>query len=68
MPARTPEPIIARLNREIVAIGETAEARRFTATMGITSTTSTAAALADHTAQELARWARIVAEADIPKE
>jgi tripartite-type tricarboxylate transporter receptor subunit TctC len=68
MPARTPAPIVARLNREIVAIGESAEAKRFTATMGITSTTSTPEGLGDFTRRELAQWARIVAEAGIPKE
>jgi tripartite-type tricarboxylate transporter receptor subunit TctC len=68
MPARSPAPVVARLNQEIVAIGESAEAKRFTATMGITSTTGTPEALGAFTAQELARWARIVAEAGIARE
>ncbi|GGC36504.1 ABC transporter substrate-binding protein [Siccirubricoccus deserti] len=68
MPARTPAPIIARLNREIVAIGESAEAKRFAAAMGVTSTTSTPEALEAFTRRELALWERIVAEAGIPKE
>jgi tripartite-type tricarboxylate transporter receptor subunit TctC len=68
MPARTPQPVVTRLNREIVAVGEAAETKRFTATMGITSTTGTPEALAAFTAQELARWARIVAEAGIPQQ
>ena len=68
VPARTPAPIIARLNREIVAIGESAETKHFTATMGITSTTSTPEWLAEFNRRELVQWARIVAEAGIPKE
>ncbi len=68
LPARTPTAIIERLNREVVAIGETEEARRFALNMGVTSTTSTPEALGAFTAQELARWARIVEEAGIPKE
>jgi tripartite-type tricarboxylate transporter receptor subunit TctC len=68
LPAGTPAPIIARLNREIVAIGESEEAKRFAAGMGITSTTSTPEALGAFTERELARWARIVEEAGIPRE
>jgi tripartite-type tricarboxylate transporter receptor subunit TctC len=68
MPARTPPAIVARLNREIVAIGEGAEARRFAAGMGVQSTTSTPEALGAFVEKELAQWARIVAEAGIPKE
>jgi tripartite-type tricarboxylate transporter receptor subunit TctC len=68
VPARTPPAIVARLNREIVAIGESEEGKRFAANMGVASTTSTPEALGAFTAQELARWARIVEEAGIPKE
>jgi tripartite-type tricarboxylate transporter receptor subunit TctC len=68
MPARTPSSIIARLNGEVAAIGESPEAKRFMAALGIASTTSSAAALGDYTAAELARWARIVAEAGIARE
>jgi tripartite-type tricarboxylate transporter receptor subunit TctC len=68
VPARTPPAVVARLNREIVAVGEGAEAKRFAAGMGITSTTNTPEALGAFTARELARWARIVEEAGIPKE
>ncbi|MDN3563057.1 Bug family tripartite tricarboxylate transporter substrate binding protein [Paeniroseomonas aquatica] len=68
MPARTPPAIIDRLNREIVAIGDSAEAKRFMASLGIASTTSTAAALGAYNVAELARWARIVAEAGIAQE
>ena len=68
MPARTPAPIIARLNRDIVAISEAADTKRFLAAMGITSTSSTPEALAAFNQQELAQWARIVQDAGIPRE
>ena len=68
VPARTPQPIIERLNREVVAIGEAAETKRFAAAMGIASTTSTPQGLAERVTRELALWARIVEEAGIPKE
>ncbi len=68
MPARTPAPIVERLNRAIVAIGESEEAKRFMAGLGLTSTTSTPEELGAFTARELARWARIVEEAGIPRE
>ncbi|MCB4821392.1 Bug family tripartite tricarboxylate transporter substrate binding protein [Roseicella aerolata] len=68
MPARSPAPAIARLNREIVAIGGSAEAKRFMAAMGISSTTSTPEALGAFNRQELARWARIATEAGMAKE
>jgi tripartite-type tricarboxylate transporter receptor subunit TctC len=68
VPARTPAPIVTRLNHEFVAIGESEEVKRFTATMGITSTTSTTEWLAEFNRRELAQWGRIVAEAGIPKE
>ncbi len=67
VPAGTPPAVITRLNREIVAIGESEEARAFTRGMGIASTTSTPEALGAFTERELARWARIVEEAGIPK-
>jgi tripartite-type tricarboxylate transporter receptor subunit TctC len=67
-PARTPPAVVARLNREIVAVGESAEAKRFAAGMGVQSTTSTPEALGAFVEKELAQWARIVAEAGIPKE
>ncbi|MBX9702080.1 MAG: tripartite tricarboxylate transporter substrate binding protein [Acetobacteraceae bacterium] len=68
MPARTPPAIVARANREIVAIGSSEEARRFAAGMGIQSTTSTPEELLAFNRRELASWARIVEEAGIPKE
>ncbi len=68
VPARTPAPIIARLNREIVAIGGSEEGKRFMAAMGLISTTSTPEALGAFTAREIAQWARIVELAGIQKE
>jgi tripartite-type tricarboxylate transporter receptor subunit TctC len=68
MPARTPAAVVARLNREVVATGESAEAKRFLATMGIASTTSTPEALRAYNLAELARWAMIAAEAGLARE
>jgi tripartite-type tricarboxylate transporter receptor subunit TctC len=68
MPARTPPTIIARVNREIVAIGESTEAQRFAANMGVQSTTSSPEELLAFNQRDLASWARIVEEAGIPKE
>ncbi|MBK1661135.1 hypothetical protein CKO45_23255 [Paracraurococcus ruber] len=68
MPARSPQAAVARLNWEIVAIGGTEEARRFMATMGVASSTSTPDWLAAHVRQDLARWARIAADAGMAKE
>lgn len=68
MPARSPAPAVARLNREIVAIGASEEARRFMANMGIASTTSTPDWLGNYNREELARWAKIAAEAGMARE
>jgi tripartite-type tricarboxylate transporter receptor subunit TctC len=68
VPARTPPAVVARLNCEIVAIGESEEAKRFTATLGITSTASTPEWLAEFNRRKLPQWAQIVGEAGIQKE
>ena len=68
MPARTPPEIVARANRAIVAIGESEEAKRFCANMGVQSTTSTPEALLEFNQRDLVTWARIVEEAGIAKE
>jgi tripartite-type tricarboxylate transporter receptor subunit TctC len=68
MPARTPPAIIARLNREMVIIGQSDEAKRHIGALGIVSTTSTSEALGDFNRRELELWARIAAEANVVKE
>ncbi len=68
MPARTPPEIVGRANRAIVAIGESEEAKRFCANMGVQSTTSTPEALLEFNRRDLQTWARIVEEAGIAKE
>jgi tripartite-type tricarboxylate transporter receptor subunit TctC len=67
MPARTPEPILARMNREIVAIAGSEEAKRFCANMGVQATSSTPQELLAFNQREIASWARIVEEAGIPR-
>ena len=68
MPARTPPAIIARLNREMVTIGQSDEAKRHIGALGIVSTTSTPEALGEFNRRELELWARIAAEANVAKE
>ncbi len=68
VPARTPPGIVARLHREVVAIGETEEARRFIGAVGIVSVTSTPEALGQRVERELVQWARIVQETGLPRE
>jgi tripartite-type tricarboxylate transporter receptor subunit TctC len=68
MPARTPPAIIARLNREMVSIGQSDEAKRHIGALGIVSTTSTPEALGEFNRRELELWARIAAEANVAKE
>ena len=67
-PARTPPAIIARLNREMVAIGQSEEAKRHIGALGIVSTTSTPEELGAFNRRELELWARIAAEANVAKE
>lgn len=68
VPSGTPQPIVARLNREIVAIGSGTEARQFMSGIGLTSFTSTPEELSAIAARSSAQWARIVTEAQIPRE
>jgi tripartite-type tricarboxylate transporter receptor subunit TctC len=68
MPARTPPAIIARLNREMMAIGQSDEAKRHIGALGIVSTPSTPEALGEFNRRELELWARIAAEANVAKE
>ncbi len=68
VPARTPPAIIERLNREVVKIGESEEAKKYIGGLGIVSTTSTAQALGEFNQKELAQWARIATEANVTKE
>jgi len=67
-PKDTPADIIARLNKEVVAILGSEEARQAFSAQGLTPTTSTPAALGEIVARDRARWAEIVAKRGITPE
>ena len=61
-PARTPAPVITRLNGEIVKAAHSTELKAALATQGTTPTSSTSAAFAQFIHEEQARFAKIVKE------
>src|SRR4051812_13612849 len=67
-PARTPSPIVGRLNAEIVAIARMPDVRERLAADGADPIGSSPEAFAAHIKRELARWARVIEEAHIPRQ
>jgi tripartite-type tricarboxylate transporter receptor subunit TctC len=67
-PKDTPSEVIARLNKEVVAILGSDEARKAFATQGLIPTTSTPAALGEIVERDRKRWAEIVARRGISAE
>src|SRR5262249_43734006 len=67
-PKDTPADIIARLNKEVVAILDSEEARQAFSTHGLIPTTSTPAALGESVARDRRRWAELVAKRGITPE
>jgi tripartite-type tricarboxylate transporter receptor subunit TctC len=65
-PAGTPQPIIARLNQEIVKALAEPEMRQKLAATGVNAGTSTPEELGRHLRAEVAKWARIIKAANIP--
>ena len=63
-PAGTPEPIIARLQREIAAIVLTDEARRYSASYGREPVASTPAAFAAFIRTEHAKWGQVIRDSN----
>ncbi len=59
-PARTPQPIIGKLNAQVVAILSSAEVQERLAGQGVEPIGSTPAQLAVHLKSELAKWAKVV--------
>ena len=59
-PAKTPRPIIERLNREIVAVLTTGDTPKLLMTRGYDPTPTTPDAFAKYLASEVARWAKAV--------
>jgi tripartite-type tricarboxylate transporter receptor subunit TctC len=64
-PARTPRPIIDRLNGEVNRILREPEVRERMLTLGVTPMTSTPADLAKYLRYEIDRWAKVIKEAGI---
>jgi tripartite-type tricarboxylate transporter receptor subunit TctC len=68
VPAGTPREVIARLNREVSAILEEAEIRRRFLDLGLDPLPSSPDELGGRMTREIARWARVIAEAGIEKQ
>jgi tripartite-type tricarboxylate transporter receptor subunit TctC len=68
VPAGTPKPIIALLHREIVAIVALPDVRQKFAAFGFDALAGTPEESAARLAQELARWARLIRDANIKPE
>ncbi|WP_280187727.1 Bug family tripartite tricarboxylate transporter substrate binding protein [Delftia sp. PS-11] len=67
-PAGTPEPVIARLNREIRAAVDSPALRERFAALGLQPVTSSPQELADFGRGELARWGQLIRSAGIEPE
>ncbi len=64
-PGRTPAPIVAKLNREIVRILALPDVRDRLARSGVEPVGSQPEQFASHIARELAQWARVVKDANL---
>ncbi|HTD91066.1 MAG TPA: tripartite tricarboxylate transporter substrate-binding protein, partial [Burkholderiales bacterium] len=67
-PARTPKDIVTRLNRELITVLRSTEARTLLDREGIVSQEMTIDELAAHVKAQFDTWGRAIREADIPKE
>jgi tripartite-type tricarboxylate transporter receptor subunit TctC len=67
-PAKTPRSIIMKLNGEIVRIAQLPDVRERLAGDGADPIGSSPEAFAAHIKRELARWARVIEEAHIPRQ
>ncbi len=65
VPAKTPQPVIAQLNKEIVQILQLPQSREVLLRLGIEVVGSTPEALSAYMASELEKWARVVKQAGI---
>lgn len=64
-PAKTPAAIVTKLNRETVAVLQSPDVRQRFAADGSMVVASTPAQLAEHVRQDVAKWAKLVREANI---
>jgi tripartite-type tricarboxylate transporter receptor subunit TctC len=68
MPAAVPQPIIARLNRELVKVLGNPEVESALRAQGMDTETSTPHALRERIANDIEKWRLIVAQAGIEPE
>lgn len=68
VPAKTPAPVIERLNREIQAVLASADVKRKLAAIDVEARGSTPQQLAALLAGETKRWGEVIARAGIPKQ
>ena len=64
-PARTPAPIVEKLNRQLVAIVGSPQMREQLVQTGVEPIGSTPAQLASHIRDELAKWAKVIQTAGV---
>jgi tripartite-type tricarboxylate transporter receptor subunit TctC len=64
-PAGTPPDIVHRLNAEIATLMQTPDTRKALLDAGVEPTPSTPEEMSAYMAQELARWGKVVKEANI---
>jgi tripartite-type tricarboxylate transporter receptor subunit TctC len=67
-PARTPQEIVARLNRETVAVLEMADLKARLAAIGIEVSGGTPAALRAEVGAEFDKWAKVLKDGNIRQE
>jgi tripartite-type tricarboxylate transporter receptor subunit TctC len=68
VPARTPRPIIERLNAEIVRILALPEIRERLLDIGVTPSATTPEAFRDFFSEEATRWAQVIVDAGIERQ
>jgi tripartite-type tricarboxylate transporter receptor subunit TctC len=64
-PAGTPPAIVAKLHKELTAVQDSAEVKKQFATQGATAVQMSSAEFAKFIEQEIAKWGRVVKEANI---
>lgn len=66
-PARTPQAVIALLNREVNKALENADLRKQLADLSVSPAGGSAAQLRDLLASEIRRWSEVIARANVPR-
>ena len=64
-PARTPRPLIAKMNRDVRTVLSDAELRRQLESRALEASPSTSEELGKHIAAEIERWGRVAREANV---